>query len=259
MMPHVVRLSRTVAVLTALVTVPAARAQDTRTVSGTVVDSGGRFIPYASIDGGPRARAVSNGSGEFTLLIPPKDRIEVSVRRIGFLPTKFTVEAGGDTTIRVTMTQLAVLMNAQVIRAQSQVRTLEFRGFYDRLLEKERGSLVGDFIMPEEIEMRNPQRVSQLLEGKRGVTVRRTGGCNIIATCYRVMGTGDCPATIYLDGQRLNSLNVASNDPRGAPAIDELIPVTGVSAIELYPRGASAPPRYQALGGTCAVVLIWTK
>jgi hypothetical protein len=73
------------------------------------------------------------------------------------------------------------------------------------------------------------------------------------------MGQGNCAATVYLDGQRLNSLGTAAGDPTGAPAIDELIPVTGVSAIEVYPRGSSAPPRYQSLAGTCAVVVIWTK
>src|SRR5689334_11998156 len=67
MNPDVVRFSRILSVLALLASASSAAAQDTRTVSGTVVDSGGRFIPYASIDGGPRVRTVSNGSGEFTL------------------------------------------------------------------------------------------------------------------------------------------------------------------------------------------------
>lgn len=237
----------------------AAGAQDVRTVTGTVSDSGGRRIPYVNIDGGPRYRTLTNASGEFTLRFPTKDKFEVTVRRIGFLPTKFTVNPGADTSIAVTMQQLAVLLNTQVVRAQQQVRVLETRGFYGRMLEQQQGALIGEFVTPEEIEMRSPQRVTQLLEQKRGLNVRRTGACNIIATCYRVLGQGGCPATVYLDGQRLNSLSTASNDPSGAPAIDELIPVTGVSAIEVYPRGSSAPAKYQSLGGSCAIVLIWTK
>ena len=234
-------------------------AQELRTVAGTVTDSGGRHIAYVTLDGGAKYRTVTNAVGEFRLQVPPTLGIEVLVRRIGFLPTKFRVEPGADTTIRVPMQQLAVLLNTQVVRAQQLVRGLELRGFYERMLESQRGSLVGDFIMPEEIEMRNPQRVSQLLETRRGVVVRRSGACNVIATCYRILGTAGCPATVFLDGQRLNSLMAASNDPSGAPPVDELIPVTHVSGIEIYPRGASAPPKYQALGGTCAIVLIWTK
>jgi hypothetical protein len=228
-------------------------------VTGTVSDSGGRPIPYVNIDGGPRYRTVSNASGEWSLKVPAKERLEVVVRRIGFLPTKFRLEAGSDTTINASLQQLAVLMNTQVIRAREQVRSLEMRGYYDRMLDKEKGALVGEFITPEEIEMRNPQRVTQLLQQRRGIRVERMGSCQIVDECYRIMGQGSCAATVYLDGQRLNKLGTGAGDPSGAPAVDGLIPVTGVSAIEVYPRGSSAPPKYQSLGGTCAVVLIWTK
>ena len=234
-------------------------AQDRRTVSGTVSDSSGRPIPYVNVDGGPRYRTLSNASGEFTLSVPSKEGLDIAIRRIGFLPGRIRLEPGGDTTINVSLQQLAVLLTTQVVRAQQQVRTLETRGFYGRMLERERGALVGDFVTPEEIEMRNPQRVTQLLEQIRGISVRRANRCQVIATCYRVFGTSGCAATVFLDGQRLNSLGAAAADASGAPAIDELIPVTGVSAVEVYPRGSSAPPRYQSLAGTCAIVLIWTR
>jgi hypothetical protein len=247
------------AVLLSLVVATRAEAQELRTVSGTVTDSGGHHIAYVTLDGGAKYRTVTNAVGEFKLLIPPAVGLEVLVRRIGFLPTRFRVEPGADTTMRVPMQQLAVLMNTQIVRAQQLVRSLELRGFYERMLESQKGALVGEFVMPEEIEMRNPQRVSQVLETRKGITVRRVGSCNIIATCYRVFGTGGCPATVFLDGQRLNSLMAASNDLGATPAVDELIPVTHVSGVEIYPRGAAAPPKYQSLGGSCAIILIWTK
>ena len=244
--------------LSLVATIPAP-AQEMRIISGTVTDSGGRFVPYVSIDGGAKYRTVSNAVGEFSLSVPTKEGLEIQFRRIGFLPAKITITPGSDTTVTIAMQQLAVLLTAQVVRAQQQVRTLELRGFYERMLETQKGALNGDYVMPEEIEMRSPNRVSQLLEAKRGLTVRRVGGCNIIVTCFRVYGQGGCAATIYLDGQRLNPLRVASNDLSGAPAVDELIPVSGVSGIEVYPRGALAPPKFQSLGGSCAIVLIWTK
>ena len=236
-----------------------AYAQEMRIVTGVVGDTGGRSISYVSLDGGPKYRTLTNAVGEFSWSVPRDATFEVQVRRIGFLPTKFKVLPGADTTVKVPMEQLAVLLNTQVVRAQQMVRILEVRGFYERALESQRGALVGDFVTPEEIEMRNPQRVTQLLDQKRGVTVRRTGSCQVIATCYRVYGQGGCAATVYLDGQRLNPLASAAADARSAPAVDELVSVTGVSGIEVYPRGSSAPARYQALGGTCAVVVIWTK
>jgi hypothetical protein len=237
-----------------------ARAQDTRRISGTVLDSTGTPIPYANIDGGPRYRTLTNASGEWALTLPAKDRIQIAIRRIGFLPGKLDLEAGGDTSVTVVLQPLAILMETQVIRAKEQVRNLAFRGFYERMAERERGSLVGEYVTPEEIEMRNPQRVTQLLEQRRGITVRRVGSCNIIATCFRVLGANNCVATVYLDGHRINRLgDPAAAGPGAAPALDELITVTSVSAIEVYPRGSSAPPKYQSLSGTCAVVVIWTK
>ena len=236
-----------------------AQAQEMRTISGTVTDSGGRYIAYVTLDGGAKYRAITNAVGEYKLLVPQNLGIEVLVRRIGFLPTKIKVLPGADTTIMVPLQQLAVLMQTQIVRAQQTVRSLELRGFYERMLETQNGALNGDYVLPEEIEMRSPTRVSQLLETRRGVLVRRVGACNIIVQCFRVFGQGGCAATVFLDGQRLNPLQIASNDLSGAPPVDELIPVSSVSGIEVYPRGALAPPKFQSLGGTCAIVLIWTR
>lgn len=241
------------------VSAASANGQDRRTISGTVTDTAGRPLSYVTIDGGPRFRTLGNAAGEFTLTVPAKERLDIAVRRIGFLPAKLRVEPGGDTTVNVSLQQLAVMLTTQFVRAQQLVRSLEYRGFYSRMLEQTRGALVGEFVTPEEIEMRNPQRVTQLLEQRRGIQVRRMGSCQVIARCYRVTGTGGCAATVYLDGQRLNRLSSAAADIGSAPAIDELIPATGVSAVEVYPRGSSAPPRFQSLAGTCAIVVIWTK
>jgi hypothetical protein len=133
-----------------------ATAQDLRTITGAVTDSAGAPIPYVNIDGGARYRTLTNASGEWSLRLPPTESIEVAVRRIGYLPAKVRIERGADTTITVALQRLAVLLTTQVVRAQQQVRTLELRGFYGRMLEKERGALVGEFVTPEEIEMRNP-------------------------------------------------------------------------------------------------------
>jgi hypothetical protein len=127
------------------------------------------------------------------------------------------------------------------------------------MADAQKGALVGEFITPEEIEMRNPQRVTQLLEQRNGIQVRRFGSCQVIDTCYRITGGGRCAATVYLDGQRLNKMSSAANDVNSAPSIDDIVPITGVSAVEVYARGSSAPAKYQSFAGTCAIVVIWTK
>jgi hypothetical protein len=235
-----------------------AMAQDSRTVNGTVTDSTGQPIPYVNIDGG-RYRALTNAVGEWRLLLPKNEGVELAIRRIGYLPARIRIERGSDTTLNVSLARLAVILESQVVRARQLVRTLELRGFYERMADAEKGALVGEFITPEEIEMRNPQRVTQLLEQRHGIQVRRFGSCQVIDTCFRITGSGRCAATVYLDGQRLNRMASAANDINSAPAVDELISVTGVSGVEVYPRGSSAPAKYQSFAGTCAIVVIWTK
>lgn len=248
------------ALLAGLVLSTAMGAQDTRRVTGTIRDSSGVGIPYVNVDAGPRYRTLSNAVGEFTLILPAGGSFEVVLRRIGFLPGNVRVEPGGDTAVVASLQPLAVLMETQVIRAREQVRGLATRGFYQRMADRERGALVGEFVTPEDIEQRNPQRVTQLLEQRPGVTVRRVGRCQVFVQCYRVMGPNNCVATVYLDGHRLNRLaDAAASDASAAPAIDELVSPGAVAGIEIYPRGSSAPPRYQALAGTCAIIVIWTR
>lgn len=60
-----------------------------------------------------------------------------------------------------------------------------------------------------------------------------------------------CKMTVSLD----NMLIVGKVG--GGP--DDSVSPTHVAAMEIYPRAINAPPAYQALNGTCGVVLIWTK
>ena len=214
-----------------------------------------RRIPYVSVDGGPRFRTLSNAVGEFTLMLPSRQSFDIDVRRIGYLPGRIQIVAGSDTSVSVKLQQLGVLMETQIIRAREQVRNLAVRGFYQRMAETEKGGLNAEFVTPEEIELRHPMRTSQLLDQKRGIRVRRVGTCQVVSLCYRVFGPSGCSATIYLDGKRLNSLSVAGTSVE----IDDLVPVTAVSGIEIYARASQAPPQYQSLAGTCAIVMIWTK
>jgi hypothetical protein len=191
-------------------------------------------------------------------MLPQAQAFEITIRRIGYLPGKIRVLAGSDTSVGVSLQQLGVLMATQVIRAREQVRNLAVRGFYQRMADTERGGLNAEFVTPEEVEMRNPMRTSQLLDQKRGIRVRRVGNCYVVSTCYRIFGSSGCSATVYLDGRRLNNLAQAASG-QAAVEIDDLVPVTGVSGIEIYARASQAPPQFQSMAGTCPIVLIWTK
>ncbi len=58
---------------------------------------------------------------------------------------------------------------------------------------------------------------------------------------------GYCAATIFIDGLQ------SSVEALGAYRTEELV------GVEVYPRGSTAPGRYQRLDSECGVVLVWTK
>ncbi|MGH2611100.1 MAG: hypothetical protein ACRDHF_18615, partial [Tepidiformaceae bacterium] len=58
---------------------------------------------------------------------------------------------------------------------------------------------------------------------------------------------GYCSASIFIDGLQ------SSVEALAAYHTDELV------GVEVYPRGSTAPGRYQRLDNECGVVLVWTK
>ncbi len=232
-----------------------------RVISGAVTDSGGNYIPYATLQVGREFGALTDTRGRFELRIPPGIVAKIDVRRIGFLPAHVELPPGSDTTLVIRLAGLALPLAAQRIEA-ARVRTLESRGFYARMAERQQGSNSGEFVTPEEIEQRNASRPTQLLDAHHGVLVRRSGSCNIMVRCWAPFGPDGCMATIYLDGVRLNPLGEATSSFRRQVEpiyLDDLINPSTIAGIEIYARGVRAPAHYQALNGNCAIVLIWTR
>lgn len=268
-------IRRTTQRLLALLSLPAlvalataVRAQDTPTlfVTGTVRDSSGVPIPFVNVDGPKKLRALGDEEGHFRMVLPTLNAASLTLRRLGCQPLTLALPAGADTVLYVHLGVVVQKLSAiRVVTAA--IETLRNRGFFARMADREKGPGSGQFITPEEIELRKPSRPTQLFDGRMNVVVRRVGKCFEITRCYAIAGPNDCPMTIYLDGQRLQSDggNVFSVSAANAKVgsfptyIDDLISPTSIAGIEIYNRGANAPPAYQTFNGTCGVVLIWTK
>lgn len=251
---------RVIALATVLVVAPRlahAQRDTVRIIVGAITDSGGNPIPYATILAGKQRYALSDRLGQFSLKVTPIETVKLDVRRIGFIPAHVEFGAGADTTVLVRLAGLALPLAAQHIEV-ARVKTLESRGFYARMADRQLGINSGEFITPEEIEQRNPSRPTQLLESHHGVLVRRVGRCFVLVQCWVPRGPDGCYATIYLDGVRLNLLSDATMYSRPV-FLDDLINPSTIAGIEIYARGVRAPPRYQSLNGNCAIILIWTR
>jgi hypothetical protein len=244
--------------LLAGIALPAAAQQKAmRIIVGSVTDSGGNFIPYVTLKAGREYGALTDIHGQFRMVLPQDVFVKLDVRRIGFMPAHVEFAGGEDTTLVIRLAGLALPLATQRIEV-ARVRTLEHRGFYARMAERQEGINSGEFISPEEIEQRNASRPTQLLESRHGVLVRRVGTCNILVQCWVPRGPDGCYATVYLDGIRLNRLGDATM--YATPVyLDDLINPSTIAGIEIYARGVEAPPQYQFLNGNCAIILIWTR
>ncbi len=245
-------------------------------LSGTVRDSAGQPIPEVRVElRGTGRLTATDANGKYEISAKAPGSYVVEMRRLGFQPKATSVMLEAETRQRLdaVLTVVARQLDAQTIAATAPDRSLARAGFYQRMLDADKGLLHGSFITPEQLELRRPSRITQILADLPGVRVAggpRGGTMGIIMS-----RRGNCVMTVYLDGARAEPGSMA----RGAAvtsiwgsvqasrgggggtdwSIDNEIPASDVAAIEVYPLAVSTPARFQQLNGTCGVVAIWTK
>ena len=74
------------------------------------------------------------------------------------------------------------VLSSRIVIEEERIRSLETRGFYRRLADREKGLGSSQFITPEEVRQRNAFRATQLFEGRAGVNVMRvcTAGVDVL-------------------------------------------------------------------------------
>jgi Carboxypeptidase regulatory-like domain len=126
-----------------------------------------------------------------------------------------------------------------VVEAASQEWALSLAGFYAR-----RGKGFGHFVTRDEIERRNPSRLSGLLAGS-GIVMRCTRMLQCVPT--RFTAGRRCAVAVVIDGQRVEDYNI------------DLMPLQDVVGIEVYRQGADTPVEFSRWSANCGAILIWTK
>jgi hypothetical protein len=243
-----------------------------RVIRGAVTDTAGAAVPYVNVRAGRDVR-VTDDSGRFSVALSDRKATKLEFRRIGYLAADVQLAAGDDTTLSVALIPNPQLLPTAAVQVSERIRTLERRGFYRRMADREKGVNSGHFITAEEIEIRNfPTKFTALLEGAPSVRI------HIDDRGLRTplgMQNGGCVMTTYLDGMRLvayssqrlsqptgfyDRQNVGVRKPESAGSgLDGLIQTGSVGGVEVYSRGNQAPPEYQSLNGSCGVILIWTR
>jgi len=246
--------------------VPHVTAAQGRFIHGVIVDSAGTPVPYANVIAvGSQRRIAATADGVFRLSMDSSANRAITVRRMGYLPITIELETWPDTAVRVVLAQATRTLSAVRIEVERSA-ALAIRGFYDRMNDVERGINYGHFITPEEIEQRKGSKPTDFFQGIPGIRVTRvkTGDPRIRLKSdkhgWEVQGIGHCRMEVFIDGNRTNALvNTRRNLDENYMFLDDIVHLTSIAGIEVYPRSVQAPPRYQSLNGTCGVILIWTK
>ena len=254
-----------------------------------VMGDDGQPVAYATVTFEGERPKITNEKGEVEAGLAGRRAAVVDVRRLGYEPWYGTV-ALGDTIMaaQVPLRRLSRRMFTVTVTDSSNRIPSYLRGFYERMLARQRGVGSGTYLTPEEIDKRNTNLSTALLQGLNGVVLKRTRNGKIVA----MSTNGDCQLAVSIDGHRVcpaggcdvagsPATSAAEAAAAAAPAgtagrraraaaakaessdenfvtLDDLVAVNEIAAIEVYPRGATVPPSLPTADVSCGLVAIWT-
>ncbi len=237
-------------------------AQDARTVI-RIFDNSAKPVPYALVNLRDGVSRVADDSGRVAFNEPPKDSLRIQVRRLGFDPFYGWVTRVPETGEYPVLLRL-LPQSIQSVQVTARANTpLGRSGFYDRVQRVQAGAYSARMITPEELDQRNPIRLTQMLQGENAVRIQRLDQNRSMITGRG----GQCGYSILLDGNRVTGTyeELLTNKTNPPPVtsligVDEFITINSVAAIEIYSSAASIPAELQRSlgGGSCGLIAIWT-
>jgi hypothetical protein len=194
------------------------------------------------------ALTFSDSAGLFRIAAPAPGAWRIAARLIGRgEAVSEPLELAEDETVRIEIRMAVAPVAIEepiVVVAERGSGSPELEAFWNRVERGERTGF-GHFIYGEDLELTS-YYASDLLRSVPGVTVRPGTYGQIVRM------RGGCVPAIYLDGTQVNRHNRLDS-------LDQWVSMIDIEGIEVY-RGPYGPARFTAnRGGTCGLVLIWTK
>ncbi|MCU0634706.1 MAG: Plug domain-containing protein [Gemmatimonadaceae bacterium] len=230
---------------------------------GTVFTNTGAALPNATVAleqlaAAPRTR--SRADGGFSVELPGT---------LGDGSTVLAVRALRHRTVRMRVSRAIASASIVLEPLATTLDTVETRADENRSLEdfdrRRTRRNGGTFITSEEIEQRQPQKVSQLLRGIPGLVVETQQNLVISQTLIssmRQQGSSPerqkgCLLSVWVDGSLLGDAVGASG---GLDFLDNVVTPSEIRGIEVHRALTSLPPQYQRTGkDQCGSILVWTK
>ena len=222
-----------------------------QTIAGRVIDEftndpiGEAHVVVRDSSGSVLDTATSDGDGAFRFRVDP-GRYSFAVRAVGFAPIEtgpVDIAVGQTVDLTITMSVRLVTLEPVVIEGDSARDARgPLVGFYERV---ERG--MGLFVVREEVELRQPTKITDILYGKSGVRIYSIRG-ELNKKMVRI-GGARCTPMVWLDGTRVS--NIEDRD------LDELIYAYDLEGLEVYTT-SQIPAEFHGGDTRCGVIVLWT-
>lgn len=222
-------------------------------LTGRVLTPSGEPVARAQIQAmGTNFFTLTDSTGRFFFRDLAPGPYFVRARKVGFEPVVFTATLAAIDSLEAAV-RLTPLLGVNTTRLDTMRVTAEYDRMSRRLkgFEERRATIRGLFIDRQEVAMRKPQLLSDLLRGRGNITVQRNGvGDTQIFGSRLSISTGYCPLALILDGTLINT-----NGGR----MDNFVPIDMVAAIEVYNSGTAVPGVFARPETDCGAVIVWTR
>ncbi len=240
---------------------------------GRVIQSDGTPVVGAAVGlFGTRDTTSTSDSGRFALGAAPSGAHMLWVRRLGFEPARVPVTISSNRSHTVTVTLVRSVPVLPTVLATGQTPA-----YHDVGLDRRMRAGQGQFLTYDQIQRKHVTKLSQLLQGMRGIRVWLDPH-NFSATVEGTRGLGSCVSYV-VDGTPQTQLATkgVGGDPLPGDDADNMMDPSVIGAIEVYSSserplefGAGLEERPLPIPGLpapkvdfdaqqCVLVVIWTR
>jgi hypothetical protein len=186
----------------------------------------------------PPPPALTDDEGRFAFSDLPDAVYRIQIERFGYQTLVDSVAYEGEFGLRIEVALAADALELEplLVVTEARSRVLAMSGFYGR-----RDGGIGRFLSREEIQERDPLRVSDLFRTMPGVRVTPESMSHESIVLLR----GGCVPDVFLDGVR-----TAKPFP-----VDRLLAPDHLAGVEVY-HASEVPPHYGP--SNCGAILVWT-
>jgi hypothetical protein len=262
---NVLRLLLAPGLLASALLVAPASAQLPMVFRGVVVDDSAR-VPLASAEVTIDGRiARTDSAGRFRFQGVPPGEADIRVRRIGYRELARSLVIPSDSAeVVIGISRSAQLLSGVEVSGSSPLTAPGMRAFEER-----RALGIGHFVTREQLAKVEHRRMVDVMRTVPGIRIVTGPGNKFFVATSRGSGSIEsrgaggparsrpppvaCLASVYLDGAPL--YRGVSTEPFNINDLNTM----NIEALEYYAGPSQIPAQYNATGGTCAVLLLWTR